>query len=363
MLIMKKLQNINQNYFQQQIKEIFKFSNFKISRIILIAILFGLYSCGAEKTEAVKKPKKTPPVKIQKVTASEMVSTIDITGTVQANIVTDVKSPADGIIETLYARENQYVRKDKLIAVINPTDRLSLISSSIEKRENLERKLQSAKDDSAAYLEIEKQLSKAKSDLEYARNMYQTIPVVCPMSGLITNRRLDKGSQVSEKDIILTITDMSSLVVKAEVNEKYFEAVKQGKKIEVILSAYLNDTLTGKISLVYPQIDASTRSVKFDIKLLDFKKTLLPGMMASIKIPVSTIENALWVPEHAVLTSPNNENFVFVIDKDSTAHRKTVQTGFVSGKKLQITQGIKEKDAVVISGQEMLKDSMKVKII
>ena len=156
---------------------------------------------------------------------------------------------------------------------------------------------------------------------------------------------------------------MNSLVIKAEVNEKYFEAVNKGKKLQVILSAYPNDTLNATISLVYPQVDPVTRSVKFDIKINNFKKELLPGMMASIKIPVSVNENAISVSEQAVLTSPDNKFFLFVVDKDSIAHQNVVEKGITSGNKLEILKGLNENDKVVVSGQEMLKDSMKVKIM
>ncbi len=292
-----------------------------------------------------------------------MASAIDITGTVQANIVTEVKSPADGILETLFARENQYVEKDKLIAVINPSDRVSLISSNIEKIESLEHKLKTTDKNSDGYQDLLSDIEKSKSDLGYAKNMYKTIPVVCPMNGLVTQRWSDRGSQVSTKENIITITDMGSLVIKAELNERYFEAIKQGKKLPVILNAYPNDTLQGAISLVYPQIDPVSRSVKFDIKLQNFNKSLLPGMMATIKIPVAIIDEALTIPEYAVLTSPDNKNFVFTVDADSIAYRTIIKTGITSGNKIQIIDGLNNSDRIVISGQDMLKDGVKVKIM
>jgi len=360
---MKKLQNNNNKNSQDQAMIIFKFENFQILLLILITLMFGLSSCGSEKEEAPQKPKKIPLVKVQDVSVSKLVSAIDITGTVQANTVTEVKSPADGIIENLLARENQYVEQDKLIAVINPTDRVSLISSNIEKIENLERKLKTTDKNSDGYQNLLSDIEKSKSDLEYAKNMYKTIPVVCPMNGLVTQRWLDKGSQVSTKENIITITDMSSLVIKAEVNERYFEAIKQGKRLPVILNAYPNDTLQGAISLVYPQIDPVSRSVKFDIKLQNFNKSLLPGMMATIKIPVAVIDEALTIPEYAVLTSPDNKHFVFTVDSDSIAHRKIIKTGITSGNKIQIIHGLNKTDSIVISGQDMLKDSISVKIM
>ena len=363
-LIMKKTQNKSTANFLQQIRKIFEPLNFKISKLIFITLLFGiLNSCDDKKETTEQKQIKIPLVKLQNVSKSKLISSIFITGTVQANIVTEVKSPADGIIENLFARENQYVEKDKLIAVINPTDRVSLISSNIENIENLELKLKTTDKNSDVYQNLLTDIEKSKSDLEYARNIYKTIPVVCPMSGLVTQRWIDKGSQVSTKDKIITITDMNSLVIKAEVNERYFEAIKQGKKLPAILNAYPNDTLEAIISLVYPQIDPVSRSVKFDIKLQNFNKSLLPGMMATIKIPVAVINEALTVPEYSVLTSPDNKNFVFTVDSDSIAHKKIIKTGITSNNEIQIIHGLIEKDKIVISGQDMLKDSMKVKVM
>jgi RND family efflux transporter MFP subunit len=292
-----------------------------------------------------------------------MVSILEITGTIEANVFTEVKSPADGVIELLNVRENQHAQKGEIIAVINPEDRLALTAENKLKIEQLEKQLKTEDKESKAYDKLLKELQEAKEDLKYAQDMYQTIPVICPMTGLVTSRWLDKGSQVSANEKLITITDMSSLVVKTEVNEKYFEAVKQDRQFPVFLNAYHNDTITGRISLVYPQIDPETRSVKFDIRLLNFNKKILPGMMAVIKVPVSVKENAIVIPNHAVLTSPDNKNFLFIVDKDSIAHRHFVETGITSGNQLEIIKGLKENVRVVVSGQEMLKDSIKVKIM
>ncbi|MFW5762005.1 MAG: efflux RND transporter periplasmic adaptor subunit, partial [Cyclobacteriaceae bacterium] len=88
-----------------------------------------------------------------------------------------------------------------------------------------------------------------------------------------------------------------------------------------------------------------------------------PGMMATIKIPVAVFDEALTIPEYAVLNSPDNKNFVFTVDSDSIAHRKIIKTGITSGNKIQIIHGLNKTDRIVISGQDMLKDSVSVRIM
>jgi RND family efflux transporter MFP subunit len=349
---------------KQQEESIFKFSNLRIGTFFFIITSILFTSCKQETGQSSQsKAKKTPLVQVQPAQKSKMVSILEITGTIEANVFTEVKSPADGVIELLNVRENQHAQKGEIIAVINPEDRLALTAENKLKIEQLEKQLKTEDKESKAYDKLLKELQEAKEDLKYAQDMYQTIPVICPMTGLVTSRWLDKGSQVSANEKLITITDMSSLVVKTEVNEKYFEAVKQDRQFPVFLNAYHNDTITGRISLVYPQIDPETRSVKFDIRLLNFNKKILPGMMAVIKVPVSVKENAIVIPNHAVLTSPDNKNFLFIVDKDSIAHRHFVETGITSGNQLEIIKGLKENVRVVVSGQEMLKDSIKVKIM
>ncbi len=327
---------------------------------LLISSMALLGACKSDPQTGQKAgPKKSLLVKVQPALKKTMVSFIDMTGTIQPNISTNLLAPADGIIESLSARENQWVVKDKVIAVINPNERVSLISNNQLQVELLEKQVAEADDEEKELLLAE--LKKAQENLDYAKNMYQTIPVVCPMSGLVTQRYTDKGSQVSAKDKIITISDMNSLVIKAEVNEKYFEAIQQGKRLPLVLNAYPNDSVQGIVSLVYPQVEALTRSVKFDIRIGGFDKKLLPGMMASIKVPVFRNENAVVVPEQAVLTSPDNKYFIFVADRDSIVHRRVVETGMVSGNDLEIVSGLLENEKVVVQGQEMLKEGLKVK--
>lgn len=367
-----KAQNISME--TQRSVQLNSFSNFQINSfpnwsifkltLIVVALSLSMGSCKLGGKEAQKpQAKKAPLVKVQPATRQKMVSFIDITGTVQANIYTDVKSPVSGIVESLEARENQRVEKGRVIAVINPTDRVSLISKNQQQIEAIEKKIATFPSGSDEYTQLTDELKKAKESFEYASNIYQTVSVICPMNGLVTQRWVDLGGQVTANEKMLTITDMSSLVIKAEVNEKYFEAIKQGKKLPLLLNAYPTDTLSGNISLVYPQIDPVTRSVKFDIKIMNFNKNLFPGMMAIIKIPVAENENSITVPSDAVLTNPANEKFVFVVNSDSLALKRIVKPGISAKKQIEILSGITENEKVVIMGQEMLKDSIKVTIM
>jgi multidrug efflux pump subunit AcrA (membrane-fusion protein) len=352
------------NFQVNKLLVIIKFSNRQISTLFLILLALSFQSCQQTTQIASKQSKKKSPlVKVKPAIKKEIKSFVEITGTVEANISSEIKSPADGSIEKLFARENQMVTKDKVIAIINPNDRVALIANNQLTILSLEEKIVAADKNSKIHSDLLVELEQAKSNLEYARKMYQTVPVICPMNGMVTHRWLDEGSLVVAKDVILTVSDMSSLVVKAEVNEKFFEAIKNGLTLPIVLNAYPTDTLKGKISMVYPQIEPSTRSVKFDIKILNFNKPLLQGMMALIKIPVNENPNAIVVEDDALLTNPDNKQFLFVVNKDSIAMKRVVRTGISADGVTEIITGLKENEWVVSMGQEALKDSVKVMIM
>ena len=333
-----------------------------IYKILAISLIFFVCACKSEKKQEVAKKEKVNFVEVITTTEKKNISYIEIVGTIEPNISTEIKSTTDGIIEKLYAIENQYVYKDQIIAVINPNNRVALLANNTQIIKELENKLKNAANDTLLYQKIKKQLDEAQKNMDYAQNMYNTVAIICPMSGTVTKKWLNQGSQVENKEKILTISNMNSLVIKAQVNEKYFQAIKQGKKIAVLLNAYPNDTLTGTISLVYPDIDNTTRAVKFDVTIQNNDKKLLPGMSAILKIPVAIIEKSIFIPSDAILTT-NNKQFVFIVDSNNITHKKMVKTGITNNNLTQIISGLKPKQKVVIKGQEMLKDSLTVKII
>ncbi len=154
--------------------------------LIITGILFP--SCQQESEQTTQsQAKKAPLVKVQPAKKNKMVSNLEISGTIQANILTEVKSPADGVIESLHTKENQYTQKGEIIAIVNPEDRLSLIADNQLKIKQLEKQLETEDKESKTYDKLIRELQEANNDLEYAKNMYQTIPVICPMSGLVTS--------------------------------------------------------------------------------------------------------------------------------------------------------------------------------
>jgi RND family efflux transporter MFP subunit len=336
--------------------------NFLLRNITILSVILLTGACNNSTEKTDKKPeKKVPFVRTAIVQKSDMATFIDLTGTVRPNISSDVSAPVEGVLEKLYVRENSFIKKDELVGVISSSDRNALIASNQLKIKELENQLAKTDKTSAQFADVQQQLDKARKDYEYALSMYQTYPVVAPMSGMVTKRYADQGSQLTARQTFITITDMSSLVIKVELNEEYFSKVKQGNKIDVKLNAYPEKTFTGIISLIYPEINQATRTMILDIKLTGLTEKIIPGMMAEIKFPVEKKKDILAIPNDVILTKPNGDKFVFVVN-DTTAHQRIIQTGISTKEITEVLNGLSAGENLVTLGQEMLKDNMAVKI-
>ncbi len=331
------------------------------STLTVFILITSLLSCSTDKKTkiTITKTKKLPLVETVVVLQQDITSEINIVGTIKPNISGIIKAPENGIIEQLKVRENQHVSKGQIIAMLNPTERLALISKNKQQVQNVTAKI---KKSGHAPDSLQQELQSAQVDLDLSYKMFQRIPITAELTGVISERWIDSGSEVSERDQLLEIYQPSSLVIKAEVNEKYYSALQVGKKLNIKLSAYPNENFTGTISLIYPKISEITRSISFDIKL-DKTTKLLQGMMAEITLETQSHENAFCVLDDAILTNSNEQPYVFVIDSQNIAHKKNVALGISSKGLTEILSGINPKDMVVVKGQELLKDGSAVKIM
>ena len=328
---------------------------------VLLVVFF--ISCG-KAADADKKGamKKEPVVRTTQVRRADLTTFASVTGTVRPNVSSDISSPQEGVLEKLYVRENNFVSKGDLVALISSNDRNALIAASRFKITESEARLAKLDKNSSAFQEVRAQLEQARKDSAYAASMYQPYPVVAPLTGVVTRRYVDQGTLLTARQPFIAITDMASLVVKVELSETYFAAIRRGDKIIMRFNAYPRIDVQGMVTLVNPEVDSAARSFTLDIQPVGFSEKLLPGMMAELKIPVERKKNVIAIDNDAVLTKPNEDKFVFVVEND-VARERPVALGTVSENVTEISSGLREGEWLVVQGQQMLKDGVKVKVL
>ena len=332
------------------------------TKMLLSIFSLAIFFAGCSKDDNVEKPKpKAPLVKVEEIKFTPISKSIKLTGTVEAKVMTTVVAPSDGYIEQLNVQENQFVKKEKVLAVIASQERTSLVSQTKNKVEELKSKLEKTLTNSSEYSQLNSQLEQAKKELEYADKLFLGIPVISPLSGTVTQKFIEAGSAVTAKQNLFTIVDFNSLIIKTSVSEDLFSNIKLDDKLKIKLNAFPEKEYTAIVTLKYQQIDPVTRNFPVELKLINNSKDITPGMMAELELITDKKEKVIVVPNDVFIVNQKNEKLVYVI-KDSTAHQKIVTTGISNEKVTEVISGVNAGEKIVVMGQELLKDGMRVMV-
>jgi cobalt-zinc-cadmium efflux system membrane fusion protein len=175
-----------------------------------------------------------------------------------------------------------------------------------------------------------------------------------PFSGVVTSQHAVGSEVVGPEMEILTITDMSSLWVQADVYEKDLAQIHIGKNVRVRVASYPGETFVGRITYVADIIDPKSRTAKVRCVVPNDKGLLKLEMFATVEIPVDQTSPMLAVPDSSI-QQVEGQSVVFVRNSEVEFQKREVRTGIASNGYTEITSGLKPGESVVSRGSFVLK--------
>ncbi len=327
---------------------------------ILIMLLFARCSNKENSPDRTKQP-EFKVVRVIEAKPRRIENTVEATGTIEAKIAANIIAPIDGSIAKLTVEENDFINNNKTIAEINSQERTALLANAQSKLEDAKRRLEATDKESPDHNLLKEEWEKAVQEYDYADRLFLGVPVVSPISGVVTKTFVELGSVVTAKQVMLTVADFNSLVINTAVSEQLLPMIKVGQQISVKINAYPDKQFTGVVSLISPQIDPLTRTFQLEVKVNSNRLKLQPGMMAVLTFITESKPNAITLSNDIILTKPDGDKFVFVVN-DGVADERIITTGITTREFTEILQGIAAGEKVVAMGQEMLTNKMKVTI-
>jgi cobalt-zinc-cadmium efflux system membrane fusion protein len=179
-----------------------------------------------------------------------------------------------------------------------------------------------------------------------------SVAITAPMGGIIDARSVVIGQSVEPNTQVFHISDRSQMNVVAKVYEEDLEQVHVGQDAHVRLLSYQQQVFSGKVSLVEPNLDPSSRTVKVWIQLENPKGLLKPNMFATASLVLSSDDSALAIPNSAIIEA-NGEKFVFVRQGD-TFDRVDITIGASDDEYSEVTDGLVPGDDVVVQGKRQV---------
>lgn len=279
----------------------------------------------------------------------------------------------EGQIAALPFFEGDRVEKGQVIAQLD--DRL--LRSQLTRAQALTRKsatdLAQIKDLVARKLttqneltRIETELAVAKAEEEALQTRLSYFVIRSPITGVVTLRNSEPGNIAERYSHLMTIADQQTLITEVQLSELLLNNLQEGDEASIQIDALRAGTgrqqsLTGKISRIYPDIDPMTRTGTLEIALSPVPPGARAGQFVRVTL-TSQQAKRLLIPFIALRRSVEEE-YVFTVNSDNQVQITPVTTGLEIGDQIEILEGLAGGELVVIRGFTNLRDNKTVKIV
>jgi len=180
-----------------------------------------------------------------------------------------------------------------------------------------------------------------------------TVRVLAPQDGTVTDLNVREGIFVKPATAIMSLADLSSVWLQAEVFESQTDWVMEGQSAEARLNYMPGEVFSGRVDYVYPVLDPKTRTLQVRLRFDNPDERMKPNMYAQVTIFGKSHPAALSIPREAVIRGQDIDRVVVALgDGKFTVHE--VMTGIESGGWLEIIAGLDEGDEVVTSAQFLI---------
>ncbi len=331
---------------------------------VFLLLLLALAGCGG--ADPKPKGKAMPLVRAAAPGTHHFVDRVEAVGTARANEQVTLSSPVTERIERITFIDGGFVRAGQVIATLAQAEERASLAGALaaEQQARAQFGRMSALNDrgfvTPATLDQQRALAeRARADADTARAQITDRIVRAPFSGFASQRAISQGTIVSAGAPIATISDISRIKLDFTVPETALARLRIGEPVTARAAAYPDLAFSGQVSSIDPVIDPSTRAASIRAILPNPGARLKPGMLLTVQVLVGE-RDAIAVPELAVL-GEGADRYVFVVDRQSVAHRTKVTTGAREGGLIEV-RGLAPDARIVTEGVVKISDGLKVKI-
>jgi Cu(I)/Ag(I) efflux system membrane fusion protein/cobalt-zinc-cadmium efflux system membrane fusion protein len=190
--------------------------------------------------------------------------------------------------------------------------------------------------------------------LERTRQPVTALVFRSPVSGVVVEKRVVEGMRAAPGETLYRISDLSTVWVEGDVYERDLPFIGVGRPATVTVDAVPGERFTGRISLIYPEVQPATRAARLRVSLPNRGGRLRPGMFAAIEIDASLGRGTV-VPTDAIIDS-GTAQYVFIAQGEGYFEPRRVETGLRLDGRIQVTSGLQPGERIA-SGAAFFIDS------
>ena len=363
---------------------------------LLIAVALLATSCGKEEEQA-PVSEVIRPVKVMTVIARGGGGGLQFPGRVRADKRVELafKVVAGRLIELPIAgKEGGYVKKGELLARIDPKDFQTELNKAKGRLKQAEAALDLAKSEYERVKRIRKEdpgatsqamvdkrretvneaqgrIRSLKATVDKAKNQLNYTYLRAPFAGIIAKRYVDNFQEVKPKQPVARLEDVSQVEILIDLPENVMavsrEEADEAVKVIAEFPAAPGKQYPLKLKEYATKADPATQTYQVVLRMPQPKDiNVLPGMTATVSISLpeerATEARSIFIPAIAVLTDPDGNNYVWLVDSaNMTVKKKKVNVGRLAGSEnIDVLEGLKGGETLVVAGVKALQEGMKV---
>lgn len=374
---------------------------FIVPGIALLALVgFRFYQAAKSQSETQSGPRGQGGTRVEAVETGfvevgKLNEKISLVGSLKAKELVDVNPKVAGRIVQMKVDTGHPVRSGALLAVIEDAEieqqverskaSMAVNEASISQREaelanakaeldRQERLLEAGLISRQQFEAVQTRFRVAQSQLELARAqkrqseaerreldiLHGQTRVYAPMSGIIAKRHVDVGAMVNPSVPIVTVVNVSTMVIYANAPERDVARIKLGLPATVTFDSLPGQRYEGRVMRISPVLDPQTRNGTVEIEIDNRDGALKAEMFARSEVDLGTTREATLIPRDA-LVYRGEQPGVYLL-ASGTAKFQAVETGLNQGDRIEVIAGVKEGEVVVTRGANLIKDGDPVKV-
>ncbi|TFF34032.1 efflux RND transporter periplasmic adaptor subunit [Mucilaginibacter psychrotolerans] len=332
------------------------------------ALTAGPGGGGAKGGKDAKGGKQSPPVSVTLLVVKDTAvnNQIDITGTIDANEKVSLISQTAGNITGIYFTEGTRVTKGQLLvkvynqdlqASLQQVNAQMILAKDINNRNKilLEKEAVSKEE----YETSLSSLNSIKAQADVIRAQISRTEIRAPFSGTIGLRNVSPGGYLSPSTPIATIVNIDPAKLTFSVPERYLPIIGKGSKVKFTIESSLKE-FSATVYAIEPALDAASRTITVRATAPNVGNLLTAGSFAKINLTLDQIPKTIMLPTEAVI--PDLKSSKVYVYHNGIAEARFVKTDLRTDTKIQIVDGLKQGDSVVVSGLIQIRPKSPLKI-
>ena len=280
---------------------------------ILIMVCSVLLLSGCTPGKATEKPSEAIPVKVDRIKLQELSETLDYSGDIKAEDEAVIYPKVSGKIIEKVKEDGALINKGEAICYID-RDEVGL--------------------------------------------KFEKAPVESTLTGILGRVYVDIGQNVTATTPVAFVVSADKVKTELDIPEKYLPRITLGQQANISVDSWPNEKFTGRVTKVSPVVDLSTRTAPIEITIENKDHRLKSGMFAKVSLVLEVRNNVPVIIREAIM-GRDPDNYVYVVENNRAVLKK-ISLGIRQGPYFEVRQGLKDGDAVVIMGQQMLIDGIRV---